>query len=130
MVHLRFGKYILNISKYSSNVAVLGNLGRYPLYIKALKQCVKYWYKLEHGTKNLLLNEIYGYVKENRSWWLEGVHSILKQYGFGNKINEPRYNNVTNNTVKQQKVFGNIFEQRLKDCYIQNWFSKIKESVK
>ena len=123
-VHTMFCKFVLNISKYSSNMATLGELCRYPLYIKAIKQCINYWCRLENGTENILLNEMYVYIKEKKNWWLQGIYNILKYNGFGNKINE------VNNHCNINNSFINEFVQRLKDCHTQSWFSKTQNSDK
>ena len=84
-----------------------------------MKNSINYWYRLEEGTKNTLLNDIYLAIKSNNSWWVRGIHDIIRHYGLGDLI----YKKPHKNTAK-------IVQQRMKDCYIQEWFSKIESSVK
>jgi len=40
-------KRFLNVlSKMSCNDAVIGDLGKYPIYVFAAKRCIKYWLRL------------------------------------------------------------------------------------
>ena len=41
-VHLKFCKYILGVGKRSTSFAILGELGRYPLYIEKIIRVFKY----------------------------------------------------------------------------------------
>ena len=41
-VHLKFCKYILGVGKRSTSLAILGELGRYPLYIEIIISMFKY----------------------------------------------------------------------------------------
>ena len=55
-VNISFCKWLLGIHKYSSNLGVLGELGRYPFIIDIIKMLVKYWIKLrtKRSYKSLL----------------------------------------------------------------------------
>jgi hypothetical protein len=120
-VQSQFCKFVTNVSKYASNRAILGELGRTPLYIKILKYCVKYWCRLENGTKNRLLNETYQFAKLNETWWVQGIHNVLRYNGFGNVL-------TNNSTVTVLKTLPVLFENRLTDCYIQGWYEYVRES--
>ena len=47
-INLKFCKYMLRVSKKCINIAVLTELGRFPMYIDILKQMFMYWHRLEH----------------------------------------------------------------------------------
>ncbi len=57
--YYNYCNYALGISKYSSNVLTLGELGRYPILIKSVVLGILYWWRLEMGTENPLLNSAY-----------------------------------------------------------------------
>ena len=57
-VYLKFCKQILGVKASSSNAAIYGELGRFPLYITRYVLIVKYWINLLH-TKNIILKTIY-----------------------------------------------------------------------
>lgn len=45
-LHLKFCKTLLGVRRSSCNVAIYGELGRYPLYINIYIRIVKYCYKI------------------------------------------------------------------------------------
>ena len=48
-VHIQYCKYILRVSSRMSNAAVMGELGRHPLYIHYFRRCVKCWFNIIHN---------------------------------------------------------------------------------
>jgi hypothetical protein len=45
-VHKKFCKFLLEVTKCASNIAVMGELGRYPLYIDIFINMVNYYIRL------------------------------------------------------------------------------------
>ena len=45
-VQLQFCKFLLGTSTTANDAAVLGELGRLPLYVTYMKKCIKYWLQL------------------------------------------------------------------------------------
>ena len=119
-VHNDFCKKSLNVSKYASNVAVQGELGRFPISNTAKSVVIKYWLRLNAGTKNVLLNEAYNMCVNSNLGWIQGVQYLLCENGFGNIWQNP-------NTVNKD-CFHKYFKQRLNDQHIQNWNSRIMNS--
>ena len=64
-VHHDYCKKALNITKFASNTAVRGELGRYPIVNTAYSFAIKYWLRMSLGTKNTLLNEAYTICLKN-----------------------------------------------------------------
>ena len=58
-LHLKFCKRILGVHQKTTNVAIYGELGRYPLFIDEVTQCLKYEDYLLTQTNNPLLKEFY-----------------------------------------------------------------------
>ena len=59
-IHLKFCKFILGVHKRTTNIAVMSELGRFPLYFKIIKGMLFYWYRLENLVKEFpLLKEAY-----------------------------------------------------------------------
>ena len=108
------------MSKYASNTAVLGELGRFPVINTARSLLIKYWLRLNAGTDNILLNEAYNTCKQENLQWIQCVQHLLYENGFGDVWESP--NSVNKNT------FHKYFRQRLQDQYVQNWNTKINES--
>jgi hypothetical protein len=53
-LNIKFCKYLLGVNKKSTNIAVLSELGRYPIYLKLITQVLSYWHMLENEPSNLL----------------------------------------------------------------------------
>ena len=49
-LHLKFCKHLLGVKPQTSSAAVLGELGRYPLYVK--ERALRYWFKIMKNTDN------------------------------------------------------------------------------
>ena len=74
-IQIKFAKYILGVHKSATNIAVLGELGLYPLSIHSLKSCINYWLYHVNTQDNSLVFHSY---KEN----------ILLKDGLSNKVNK------------------------------------------
>ena len=116
----KFYKFLMGQSKFASNTACMGELGRYPIYIKAWTLAVKYWLRLEKGTKNVLLNDAYKEKKHQKYWWYINVEKILKENGFQYASEKSQGLHI--------KSFCAQFEQRLKDQHMQKWHARMTES--
>ena len=79
-LNLKYCKYILGVTKLCTNIAVLSELGRYPLYIDLLKQLFMYWYRLEHSPSDILSRAYNEYEssnnQSNNSWYTNLLFSV------------------------------------------------------
>ena len=55
----------LGVHSKASNMATYSELGRYPLFIDQISQCMKYIDYIENDTQNKLLKNTYTNLKEN-----------------------------------------------------------------
>ncbi len=115
IAHTKFCKFILGVSKYESTTLVLGELGRYPIQLKAIRQTILYWQRLEQGTDNVLLQNAFLECKDNNHVWLKDINHFLTNNGLGHI-----WNNVSN--LKGSYVKSKI-DQRLRDQYNQYYMS-------
>ena len=46
ILHMTFCKLLLGVRKQTVNVAILGEVGRFPLSMLARERCLKYWCKI------------------------------------------------------------------------------------
>ncbi len=95
-IHTSFCKYVLGVSKYTSNTATLCELGRLPISIKITLAQILYWHRLEQLEDNSILQNAYVETKENNYDFIQGVKYFLKLNGLGNildgaKFYSPRY---------------------------------------
>ena len=82
-LNVKFCKYLLGVNKKASNLAVSGELGRYPLLIDVALSMVKYWVRLNNTKNKITDNLILESIKENKAmadqnqpYWL----TCLKQF--------------------------------------------------
>ena len=81
-MHSKFLKFILGVNKWSSNTAVRGELGRFPISLKAISLCIKYWHNIACGnTPNCLLASAYLAIKQVNSVWFKSLEYIIKMCG-------------------------------------------------
>ena len=125
-LHVYACKRFLNVKKMSCNNAILGDLGRYPMYINAAKRCIKYWLKVLNSGENryikLCYNMLLYYDRLGYRNWVTEVRNNLYRNGFG-YIWEAQF-------VENQQLFINAYVQRLKDQYIQNWMNQCSLNTK
>ena len=119
-VHSDFCKKALSVSKYSSTSAVMSEVGRFPILHNAYSFAVKYWFRLNNGTSNTLLNNAFIVNKDEKLDWYQGIQYILCQNGFRNVWLD--FRSVNNDS------FDKVFKKRLNDQSIQNVFGKISNS--
>ena len=66
-VHLRYCKFALGVHAKTTNLAVYGELGRYPLFIDQVVSVAKYMYHMEYSSNNKLLRLFYDNVRKNKA---------------------------------------------------------------
>ena len=124
-VHSSALKRFLNVSIHSSNTAIYGETGRFPLYINHKIRCLKYWFKLNEMPRSRIARQAYEML-ENMSekgidTWASHIRNMLYTYGFGHVW---LFRNV--GSVSQ---FCNVFRVRLYDNFKQNWHYKLNSST-
>ena len=118
-LHMNYAKRTLNLSKYASNIAVQGDLARFPLLHNARGLAVKYWLRLCYGTSGVLLNAAFKITCDNDDPWLQSIRYLLTQNGFGDVFLDP---------APVMPNFGKTFVQRLNDQFQQSWKSNMRAS--
>ena len=110
-------KFSLGVSKFESNTLTLGELGRFPVELKAIRQSILYWLRLEQGTENPLLNLAFHDCKFLKMNWLTNIQQLLSSNGLGN---------VWDNVSKLHKGYvKSKVKQRFQDIHIQHYNSYI-----
>lgn len=120
-VHLKFCKAILGVKISTCNVAVYGELGRYPMFIARYVSAIKYWFKIQYSD-NILLSRIYKDAldksRRGKKNWVSGIRNLLNMYGFSHVWDNPESTHCV--------TFLKIFKQRLVDCFKQEWHSDVQ----
>ena len=106
-------KHALGISKYSSTTLAMGELGRYPIQHRIILLTTMYWLRLEHGTKNPLLNLAYQTMKNENHQWCKNIEYYFWKIGYRNMWLNPE--KWSKNTLKLS------VKRRLQDMYSQDF---------
>ena len=125
-LHFKFCKTILGVRSQTSNAAVLGELGRFPLSIICKQRALSYWVKIKQNPESLMhtvyneqCNLYNDFIRDNnnnnKTLWCAFVKEQLEHLGHG-----LLFNNLTNNFN-----YLNDIDQRLKDQFIKNWHDTI-----
>ena len=125
-LHLRFCKKMLGVRSQTSNAAVLGELGRFPLSLLCKERAIKQYLKIMKNPNSLMFkvfNDLKStnIVNSNNSWVLS-VKNIFNDLGFA-FVCDP-------NTFDVNIDYFPMLKQRLRDQYIQNWSDAINSQPK
>ncbi len=125
-VQTYFCKILLGLPKQTSNNAVMGDCGRFLLAEKYHKRCLKYWFKILEMPNSRYVKSCYKMIKNlddrGKTTWASSVKELLFKYGFGIVWMEQGVGNVD--------LFLHRFNERVRDCYIQEWYNNIHDSSK
>ena len=83
-LHLNFCKYTLGVNSKTTTMAVLGELGRYPLYIKALKLTLKYHQRCKDKMEGTLVKDAYLEMLSDSTHfkWTQCIEYILNKFDY------------------------------------------------
>ena len=119
LIHRYACKRYLCVYNCSTNAAVLGDCGRYPLWIESARRCLKYWFKIIKMPKSRYVWKCYNMLNNTTTNcyfnWAKEVERLLSENGF-------RYVWL-NQGVENEYVFLKSFTNRIKDKYLQEWYS-------
>lgn len=108
-LNIRLCKFLLGVSRKASNLAVMGELGRYPFYIDVIVTMLKYWLRLHNldSSKDKLLcetlKENYSMFENGEHCWLNCIYLILKELKMLNLFHNPQsFTNRIMFTVKKE----------------------------
>ena len=111
--HLFACKRFLNIGVRSSNTMCYGELGRYPIQIRAMINAVKYWLRIATMSDNRLPRQTYNMLLRANvpleHNWTRIVEDCLSRLGF---LYVWRDGGISN-----EKSFIRSLKQRLRDIY-------------
>ena len=79
---MKFYRRILITDKYTSSLATVGELGRYPAHISIISKIIKFWHRMANLDESCLLKQAYYaelcYLHRNSDQWLKFVYDIMK----------------------------------------------------
>ncbi len=119
-LNVKMCKYVLGVHSKSSNIASLGELGRYPMFVDNIIQMVKYWFRLHETNNSLLcaaLNTNVEFLKSMPTSFCQTIKFILNEVGMNFVYENPKQHSV-NRTVVNLK-------QRLNALYETHWRNSV-----
>ncbi len=116
-VHSSFCKFVLGVSKFSSNYAVLGELGRFPIEHRIMVSHILYWLRLEKEDQGSLLKSAFKECKESKHDFYASIVFNLSYLGLSNLLQSPN--------VYKESYVKNVISTRLKDQYLQSFRHKL-----
>ena len=113
-------KYILGVKRNCSNMATLGEVGEYPLFLHALISLLSFWHRSMQMPDETLIKKALIFVTGNdtcQSEWLATVKFVLKE------LNMTAY--FQNPSAATSEIFIRMCKERLKEKFIQQWRNSI-----
>lgn len=113
-IQVKFAKSLLSVIKAAVNLAVLGELGMYPISIQALKSAVEYWLQ---NADNSLLQDDYTSNLQLSDGFASKIKILLNKLFFSHVwINQSTFS-------KRRLVFAVC--KKLNENYLNFWPSNI-----
>ena len=98
-LHLQFCRLILGVGPKTTNMAIYGELGRYPIFIKAMKQTWKFYNRCTQSNQNSLIFDAFEEQKNNLTdnSWLYFVKFMSESMDIPFNFTELDYELASNN---------------------------------
>lgn len=120
---LRHFKHILGVNKFTSNHAVTGELGVFPLDLFVIIHSLKYWLLIHSSDERSLIFKCLNELEANMdSEWILGIRNVLCYLGL-----EHVWLNKT--TFSISRLF-NVIKDKLENGYINWWKTQIANNNK
>ena len=127
-VHLQYCKKILGAKQSTQNDFVYGELGRTDYQSRRYIIIIKYWLKIINSEEIKYIKQIYNTMlndltlQPSKQNWASCVKDLLSRLGFLEVWEAQGVGNVN--------AFMNIFKQRIKDVFTQQWHAKLENSTR
>ena len=111
-INQKLCRLLLSCHKKSSRLAMIGELGRYPLLVRSLVQTIKYkWSIMRRSNDNSLVSEAVSEMSRcNGENWLSRINQVEKLLNI----------TVSNNHVSLECIGKNV-KQRIRSCFDLFW---------
>lgn len=119
----KFLKFILGVNSSCSNLAMFGELGEFPLHLKAILSLLGFWHRAAtEMQESTLVSQALSFVSNNpdgtnQSVWFSTVELCLKLIGLQDHLTNPQKSSTTK--------FKELCKLNLKNLFMQHWKSLI-----
>lgn len=118
---LKCCRWTLGLSRNSSNLGILGELGKLPMSYYIHLNTIKYWAHISSLPSHRLVKQMYEYSKETKSNWYKFLTESLKSINMNPT-------NINFSDEKSKTVFLKKVELQLRKRFTEKWKDKIKLS--
>ena len=123
-VQLMYLKYVLGVKSSTCSIAVLGEFGRFPIYLNHFISCLKYWCRLISLNGDSLTKQAYMVLKQiqlsGHQCWTNKIVNILKKYN----LSEYWYDEES---ITDCDLFIRAFKEKVYSSYIEEWKKRLYE---
>ena len=116
----KFLKYVLGVKSNCSNLATLGEMGEFPLILRAWTSVISFWHRTTMMDDRTFAKKAVKHLMENdikESEWISTVRFILKSLGLERYFIRPSL--ITQEKLKE--VFIKTFQEK----FVQEWSTSI-----
>ena len=130
-VHLRHLKYLLGISKRSSNLASWGETGRFPLVFESIKLSIDYFKRVMNLSPSLLVRAAMNEQIRLQLSWFSNVKDLIECFSDTNQLHyQPNSSPILNATSLSERCSAPLILANIKQHFIASWKSAIRTSRK
>lgn len=114
-VQLKFLKFILGVNRSCSNIATMGEVGEFPIYLSGLATLLSFWHRIANLPSNTLVRQALNAQTSDDlySEWLATVKFLLSELNLREFYDNP--------SLITEEKFSNICKERLKNVFLQQW---------
>ena len=106
IVHRKFIRYILGLSKSASNIPLYGETGETPLLLKGIRCLLNYWHRLTKLPDTTLAKKALLEHATLRSNWLITIEKLINRFNLADKIG----NHSTFKWSNKEKIISEYHE--------------------
>ena len=114
-VQSKFMKFILGVNRNCSNIATLGEVGEFPLYLNGLSALLSFWNRIANLPVKTLVNQaLNSQIRDDLdSKWLATVKILLSELNLNEHYTDP--------TLATGDKFSKICKFNIKELFLKQW---------
>ena len=120
----KFLKYVIGVKPNCSNIAAIGEVGEFPLMLKAWVTLISYWHRATEMDDRTFAKKAVSHLMNNNikeSEWISTVRIVLKLLGLERYFNQPSL--LTTEKLKE------IVTKKLKENFTREWSTSLASQV-